>query len=153
MWVTGAVSAGTVRLMDDQNEAWRRLTDARLKTLEAAVQTRRIRRRADGRPLPALPYQPGDRKPLTKWLELRVLAIELIIQLILAADKYRADELDVHSLEAEVDTDLWRMDAWAAEQVEPDAGRQETIAMIMEARVILMEAHTWPLAELEELRE
>lgn len=80
----------------------------------------------------------------------RMLAIELIIQLILAADKYRADELDVHSLEAEVDTDLWRMDAWAAEQVEPDAGRQETIAMIMEARVILMEAHLWPLAEIEE---
>lgn len=137
--------------MDDQNEAWRRLTDARLKTLEDAVRPRRIRRKADGRPLPAMPYRPGDRKPLTRWLELRVLAIEMLLQLIFAADRIRADELDVHPLEEGVEGDLERMARWSEQQIEPDLAHQEAIAMVLEARVILMETHTWPLAEMEEL--
>lgn len=137
--------------MDDQNEAWRRLTDARLKALEAAVQPARIRRRKDGRPLPPLAYEPGERRPLTKWLELRVLSLELLFQLLLSADRHRADDLDVDPIECLIELDLSRMDTWAEQQLEPDIDRRETIAMIFLAKIILMEAHTWPLMEMEEL--
>lgn len=137
--------------MDDQNEAWRRLTDARLKTLEAAVQPRRIRRTRKGLPLPAPQYEPGDRKPLTKWLELRVLAIELLLRLILDADEGRAGDLDVEGLEGLLEEDLSRLETWSEQQIEPDSARQETITMIFQARIILLEAHTWPLIEMEEL--
>lgn len=137
--------------MDDQNEAWRRLTDARLKALEAAVQPARIRRRKDGRPLPPPAYEPGERRPLTKWLELRVLSLELLFQLLLAADRHRADDLDVDPIECLIELDLSRMDTWAEQQLEPDLDRRETIAMIFLAKIILMEAHTWPLMEMEEL--
>lgn len=136
--------------MDDQNEAWRRLTDARLRTLEAAISPRRIRRDRKGRPLPGAPYEPGDRRPLTKWLELRVLAIEMLLRLLLDADLNRSWEMDVDGLEPLIDVDLAKLDAWGRRQVEPDFQRRETIATILQARVILMEAHTWPLIEIEE---
>lgn len=106
---------------------------------------------ANGKPMPAIPYEPGDRKPLTKWLELRVLAIEMLIQLILAADRMRADDLDVDPLSDGVDVEIERLELWAGRQIEPDVARRETIAMILQARVILMETHTWPLVEMEEL--
>jgi len=137
--------------MDDQNEAWRRLTDARLKALEAAVEPARIRRKKDGRPLAPWPYEPGERKPLTKWLELRLLSLEMLFQLMLAADRHRADDLDVDPIECLIELDLDRMDTWAEQQLEPDLSRRETIAMIFLAKIILMEAHTWPLMEMEEL--
>jgi len=137
--------------MDDQNEAWRRLTDARLKYLEAAVQPSRVRRRKDGRPLPPLAYEPGDRLPLTRWLEIRLMSLELLFQLLLSADRHRADDLDVDPIECLIELDLDRMDTWSEQQIEPDLPRRETIAMIFLARIILMEAHTWPLMEMEEL--
>ena len=137
-------------VIDDQNEAWRRLTDARLKTLESAVMPRRVRRKMDGKPLTAMPYEPGDRKPLTKWLELRLLAIEMILRIWLDADEMRAEDLDVESYERLIDNELDRLDAWSRMQAEPNFGRRETMAMIQQARVILMETHTWPLLELEE---
>lgn len=139
-----------VTLMDDQNEAWRRLTEARLKTLEAAVQTRPIRRRRDGRPLPAIRYEPGDRKPLTQWLEMRVQAIELLLRLMLDADQTRADELDLENLEEMIEAQLDRMEIWSRVQLEPDSERRQTMAMIFQAQIILLESYTWPLAELEE---
>lgn len=137
-------------LVDDQNEAWRRLTDARLQNLERAVQPARIRRGRKGKPLPPLPYEPGDRLPLTKWLELRQLATEMLLQLLLAADRLRADELDVPPIEDEVEIDLGRMDEFLSRKLEPDIVERETIAMILQARIILMESHTWPLMALEE---
>lgn len=137
--------------MDDQNEAWRRLMDARVKALEDAVQPSRIRRRRNGRPLPPLIYEPGDRRPLTKWLELRILAMELLFQLVLVADRARADELDVEDLEGPVTRDLQRMGAWLVKRLEPDIIARETLGMIEQAQIILMEAHTWPLMEMEEL--
>lgn len=144
------LAAGMVTIMDDQNEAWRRLTDARLSTLETAVQPRRVRRRMDGKPHPALPYEPGDRKPLTRWMELRILAIEMLLRLLLDTDASRADDLDVDPYEVLIDAELEKMDAWSREQFEPDMGRREAMAMIQQARVILMETHTWPLIEIEE---
>ena len=137
-------------VMDDQNEAWRRLTDARLKTLESAVMPRRVRRKMDGKPLPALPYEPGDRRPLTKWMELRILAIEMILRIWLDADEARAEEIDCESYERLIDNELDRLDTWSRMQFEPSMGNRETMAMIEQARVILMETHTWPLLELEE---
>ena len=136
--------------MDDQNEAWRRLADARLKTLEAAVLPRRVRRKMDGKPLPALPYEPGDRRPLTKWLELRVLAIEMILRIWLDADEGRAEDLDVDPYEVLIESELARLEVWSRGQLEPSMGNREAMAMIEQARVILMETHTWPLLELEE---
>lgn len=136
--------------MDDQNEAWRRLTDARLKGLEAAVMPRRVRRKVDGKPLPPLPYEPGDRKPLTRWMELRILAIEMILRIWLDADEARAEEIDCESYERLIDNELDRLDTWSRLQVEPSLGNREAMAMIEQARVILMETHTWPLLELEE---
>lgn len=139
-----------VWLMDDQNEAWRRLTDARLSELEAAVRPRRVRRNAKGRAIRPLPYEPGDRKPLTKWMEVRILAIEMLLRLWLDADAGRAEDLDVDPYEVLIESELDRLEAWAAAQLEPDLGRRETMAMIVQARVILMETHTWPLIEIEE---
>lgn len=136
--------------MDDQNEAWRRLTDARLKTLEAAVMPRRVRRKMDGKPLPALSYEPGDRRPLTKWLELRILALEMILRLWLDADVARADEVDCETYETLISGELDLMEVWSRSQVEPDFGRREAMAMIQQARAILTETHTWPLIEIEE---
>jgi hypothetical protein len=147
LWVTGAVWARTFWIMDDQNEAWRRLTDARLKTLEAAIRPARIRRLADGRPQPPPAYEPGDMRPLTKWLELRLFAIELVIQLVLQADDARSDEEGVTPLEASVSAWLGEMARWSDRQFEPDLGTRVMMAMIEEARVILLETHTWPLAE------
>lgn len=136
--------------MDDQNEAWRRLTDARLLELEAAVQSRRVRRNAQGKPIRPLPYEPGDRKPLTKWMELRILAIEMLLRIWLDADAGRAEDLDVDPPEVLIDAELDRLENWSRSQLEPDLGRRETMAMIEQARVILMETHTWPLIEMEE---
>lgn len=149
MWVTGAVRARTFRIMDDQNEAWRRLTDARLSTIEAAVRPRPIRRLKNGQPRPAYPYEPGDMKPLTKWLELRVIALELLIQLILQADDARSDDEGVTPLETSVSIWLAQMSRWSERQVEPDMSGRETIAMIEEARIILLETHTWLLSEVD----
>lgn len=142
---------GVSVVIDDQNEAWRRLTDARLKTLEAAVVPRRVRRKMDGKPLPGAAFEPGDRRPLTKWLELRVLAIELILRIWLDADENRAEDLDVDPMELQIDAELDKLDRWSRMQLEPDFGRRETMEMILQARVILMETHSWPLLELEEL--
>lgn len=138
-------------VIDDQNEAWRRLTDARLKTLESAVMPRRVRRKMDGKPLPGAAYEPGDRRPLTKWLELRVLAIELLLRIWLDADAGRAEDLDVDPYEVLIDAELDKLERWSRMQTEPDFGRREAMAMILQARVILLETHSWPLIELEEL--
>jgi hypothetical protein len=137
--------------MDDQNQAWRRLTDARLEHLEAAVKPGRIRRTRDGRELKPLPSEPGDRVPLPRWLEIRQMSLELLLRLILDADRDRADELDVDGLEDGIETDLGKLERWSRLQIEPDIGRRETMAMILLARVILTEGHTWPLIELEEM--
>ena len=135
--------------MDDQHEAWRRMTDARLRYLEMAVSPPRVRLARSGRPRPPEPYEPGDRQPLTRWLEVRVLAIELLLRLLLDADSSRADELDVHPLEDAMNATLWELDSWSQAQVEPDVSRRETMAVILLARVILMETPTWPLEEME----
>ena len=137
-------------LMDDQNEAWRRLTDARLMELESAVQVRRVRRNAKGKPVRPLPYEPGDRKPLTRWMELRILAIEMLLRISLDADVGRAEDLDLDPMEVLIDAQLDKLEAWSRLQIEPDLGRRETMAMIEQARIILMEMHTWPLVEMEE---
>lgn len=142
-----------VRVMEDQNEAWRRMTDARLLNLEAAVRPPRVRLARSGRPMQPLPYEPGDRKPLPQWLEVRQLGLELLLRLILDADQQRADELDVISLEDAIERPLVELEKWALRQLEPDIGRRETAAMILLARVILGESHTWPLLEIEELEE
>lgn len=140
-----------VPAMDDQTEAWRRLTDARLRALEEAVKPAPVRRGVSGRPLVPLPYEPGDRVPLTKWLEVRLMALELLLRLLLDVDRDRADDLDVDGLEEGIDKQLSSMERWVRLQIEPDIGRRETMAMILLARVILTEAHTWPLADLEEM--
>ena len=44
--------------MDDQNEAWRRLTDARLKILEQAIEPPRVRRTRAGKPVNPHPWEP-----------------------------------------------------------------------------------------------
>ena len=113
--------------------------DARLMELEAAVQVRRVRRNAKGRPIRPLPVEPGDRKPLTKWMELRLLAIEMLLRLWLDADASRADDLDVDPYEVLIENELDKLGAWSRSQIEPE-----------QARVILMETHTWPLIEMEE---
>lgn len=138
-------------IVDDQNEAWRRLTEARLKTLEAAVQPRRVRRRRDGKPLPALPYEPGDRKPLTNWLEIRLLAHEMLLRILLDVDRDRSDEEGICVLEDLMDEQLDTLDDWSGRQLEPDLSRRETMAVILHARLILMEMPTWPLIEIEEM--
>lgn len=88
-------------------------------------------------------------KPLTKWLELRVIALELLIQLILQADDARSDDEGVTPLETSVSVWLAQMSRWSERQVEPDMSVRETIAMIEEARIILLETHTWPLGDTD----
>lgn len=138
-------------MMDDQNEAWRRMTDARLRYLEAAVSPPRVRLARNGRPKPPDPYEPGDRLPLTRWLELRLLSMELLFRLVLDAEREQAEELDIVSLEDAIEAPLTEMEGWARVQVEPDLERRETMAMILIARAVLMETHTWPLVEMEEI--
>lgn len=133
--------------MDDQNEAWRRLTDARLRYLEAAVKPQRIRRGVKGQPLPPLAYEPGDRFPLTRWLSVRLDAMELLLRLLLDADEERADEdLSCASLEELMTPTLAELEAWTDEQIEPDLHHRETMAAILFARVIMTENPAWPLS-------
>lgn len=127
------------------------MTDARLRYLEQAVNPPRVRLARNGRPKPPDPYEPGDRLPLTKWLEIRLLSMELLLRLVLDAERAQADELDIISLEEAIETPLSEMEAWARAQVEPDVQRRETMAMILIARAVLMESHTWPLVELEQM--
>ena len=136
--------------MQDQHDAWKRMTDARLRNLEAAVNPPKIRLAKGGRPRAPDPYEPGERLPLTRWLEVRVLAMELLVRLLLEADESRSYDLDVESLEDLVQYPLRQLEGWVRAQVEPDISRRETMAMILLARTILDEDHTWPLAELEE---
>lgn len=110
----------------------------------------RVRLSRNGRPKPPEPYEPGDRLPLTKWLEIRLLSVELLLRLMLDAEREQADQLDVVALEDAIEAPLTEMEAWARAQVEPSIERRETMAMILIARAILMETHTWPLVELEE---
>ena len=126
------------------------MTDARLRYLEQAVSPPRVRLARNGRPKPPDPYEPGDRLPLTKWLEIRMLSIELLFRLVLDAERNQADELDILCLEDAIEAPLSEMEAWARAQVEPSLERRETMAMILIARAVLMETHTWPLVELEE---
>lgn len=151
MRVTAEAAFRMVTTMDDQNEAWRRLTDARLQALEHAVVPRRIRRDKKGKPLKPLPYEPGERVPLTKWLELRIHALEMLLRLLLDADRYRSPDLDAEDLETLITHDLNVMQVWTARQIEPDIIRREAIAMIEQAEIILMEGHTWPLTEMEDV--
>ena len=136
--------------MQDQHDAWKRMTDARLRNLEAAVNPPKIRLAKGGRPKPPDPYEPGERLPLTRWLEVRVLAMELLVRLLLEADESRSYDLDVESLEDLVQYPLRQLEGWVRQQVEPDISRRETMAMILLARTILDEDHVWPLVELEE---
>lgn len=140
-----------VGVMDDQHEAWKRMTDARLRYLEQAVSPPRVRLARNGRPKPPDPYEPGERLPLTRWLELRLLSMELLFRLVLDAEREQAAELDIVSLEDAIEAPLTEMEGWARAQVEPDLERRETMAMILIARAVLMESHTWPLVELEEM--
>lgn len=73
-----------------------------------------------------------------------------MLRLLLDADARRADDLDVDPLEEMIEPELNELQRWSAMQMEPDIGRRETMAMILGARVILMEMHTWPLMELED---
>lgn len=100
--------------------------------------------------MPPPAYEPGDRRPLTKWLELRMLAMELLFQLMLSADRERSDELDVEEIEGLIQFNLNRMGEWLEKQLEPDFIAREAIAMIEQAQIILLEAHTWPLMDMEE---
>ena len=136
--------------MQDQHDAWKRMTDARLRNLEVAVNPPKVRLAKSGRPLPPVPYEPGERIPMTRWLEARMLAMELLVRLLLEADESRSYDLDVESLEDLVQYPLRQLEGWARRQVEPDISRRETMAMILLARVILDEDHAWPLAEMEE---
>ena len=136
--------------MQDQHDAWQRMTDARLRNLDAAVNPPKIRLAKGGRPRPPDPYEPGERLPLTRWLEVRVLAMELLVRLLLEADESRSYDLDVESLEDLVQYPLRQLEGWVRRQVEPDISRRETMAMILLARTILDEDHIWPLVELEE---
>lgn len=114
------------------------------------MKPRPIRRRKDGRPQRPPAYEPGDRRPLTKWLELRLLAMELLFQLMLSADRERSDELDVEDLEGLIQFNLNRMGEWLEQKLEPDFIAREALAMIEQAQIILLEAHTWPLMDMEE---
>ena len=125
--------------MQDQHDAWQRMTDARLRNLEAAVNPPKIRLAKGGRPRPPDPYEPGERLPLTRWLEVRVLAMELLVRLLLEADESRSYDLDVESLEDLVQYPLRQLEGWVRRQVEPDISRRETMAMILLARTILDE--------------
>lgn len=127
------------------------MTDARLRYLEQAVSPPRVRLARNGRPKPPDPYEPGERLPLTRWLELRLLSMELLFRLVLDAEREQAAELDIVSLEDAIEAPLTEMEGWARAQVEPDLERRETMAMILIARAVLMESHTWPLVELEEM--
>ena len=124
--------------------------EARLRYLEVAVTPPKVRLSRNGRPKPPEPYEPGDRLPLTKWLEIRLLSVELLLRLMLDAEREQADQLDVVALEDAIETPLTEMEAWSRMQVEPNIERRETMAMVLIARAILMETHTWPLVELEE---
>lgn len=148
--MTVQVPDGTLPAMDDKEDPWRRLVDARLSNLERALRMPRLRRAKSGRPLPAHPYEPGDREPLTRWLEVRMTSIEMLLRLILNADSDRADELDIEPLETRVDFDLGQLWRWAESVVEPDMEKREAIAVILLARTILAEVHEWPLMDLEE---
>ena len=136
--------------MQDQHDAWQRMTDARLRNLEAAVNPPKLRLAKGGRPKPPDPYEPGERLPLTRWLEVRMLGMELLVRLLLEADEGRSYDLDVESLEDLVQYPLRQLEGWVRAQVEPDISRRETMAMILLARTLLDEDHTWPLVELEE---
>lgn len=151
MWVTADRSDRMVPAMDDQHEAWKRMTDARLRYLEMSVSPPRIRLARSGRPKPPDPYEPGDRQPLTRWLEVRVMAIELVLRMMFDADEDRAEEIDVEPLEHRMELTLSQLEKWCAQQIEPDERRRETIAMIRLARAVMSEAHTWPLVELEDM--
>jgi hypothetical protein len=139
-----------VTLMDDQNGAWQRLTDARLAELEAAVQPRRVRRNAKGIPMRPLPYEPGDRTPLPRWTAVRLMAVEVLLRLMLDADASRADDMDVEELEDLMRLKLDRLHLWSRTRVEPDILNRELIAAFDMAEAVLTEAYTHPLIELEE---
>lgn len=136
----------------EPDDAWKRLTDARLKMLEVAVNPPRIRRSRSGVPMHPVPYEPGDRQPLTKYLAVRLFAVELLLRLMLDADERRAEveEWEHGGLEDLIEPELARLEMWSQLEIEPDIERRETQAMIQLVRVILTEAHTWPLIELEE---
>ena len=142
-----------VSVMEDQNEAWQRLTDARLQVLERAVKPGRIRRSRSGRPLSPLPYEPGDRKPLPQWLEIRLFGVEMLLRILLDVDSSRAEDLDVDPYAVLLDAELDKLDTWSRSQIEPDILIRQTMAIIEEARIILMETHTWPLLDIEDVGE
>ena len=38
---------------------------------------------------------------------------------------------------------------WLRDKIEPDLVHREAAAMVMQAQIVLMESHTWPLMEMK----
>lgn len=135
-----------VLAMEDQYEAWKRQTEARLWYLEDAVKPQRIRRAVNGKPLPPPAYEPGERFPLTKWLMVRLDALEVLLRVLLDADAARSeDQLDCSTLEDLMRPALERLEEWSERQVEPSIEIRQTMAAVLFARVVILEDPTWPL--------
>lgn len=146
LWVTAGPAELMVLVMEDQNEAWKRQTEARLWYLEDAVKPQRIRRAVNGKPLPPPAYEPGERFPLTKWLMVRLDALEVLLRVLLDADAARSeDQLDCSTLEDLMRPTLEELEAWSERQMEPPIEIREAMAAVLFARVVMLEDPTWPL--------